>query len=206
MVQVISFDNRERHLAVVNSMYEDRKRVFVDQLKWDVPVVDGRYEIDQFDTPDAIYLIASDRRDNRHIGSVRVLPTTKPHVLGDIFPQLCEGGVMIGEDVWEISRLCYAPHLDKQANMAVRRDLGVAMIEFGLLYGISTFTGVAHMQWLSQILASGMDVAPLGVPQQIGAQMVGAIRINVTPATLNFIRSRTGARFPILELEARQAA
>ncbi len=31
------------------SMFEERKRVFVDLLRWDVPVVAGRYEIDQFD-------------------------------------------------------------------------------------------------------------------------------------------------------------
>ena len=40
-------------------MHRDRKKIFVDALKWDVPVVDGQYEIDQFDTDDAIYLLAS---------------------------------------------------------------------------------------------------------------------------------------------------
>ena len=38
-------------------MFEARKRVFVDLLKWDVPVLDDAYEIDQFDTPDASYLV-----------------------------------------------------------------------------------------------------------------------------------------------------
>ena len=30
--------------ALLRSMFEARKRVFVDLLKWDVPVVEGRYE------------------------------------------------------------------------------------------------------------------------------------------------------------------
>lgn len=43
-------------------LFEARKRVFVDLLKWDIPVLDGRYEVDQFDTSDAEYLILTDQR------------------------------------------------------------------------------------------------------------------------------------------------
>ena len=33
----------------LRSMFEDRKSVFVDLLKWDLPVLDGRFELDGFD-------------------------------------------------------------------------------------------------------------------------------------------------------------
>nr|WP_298188955.1 acyl-homoserine-lactone synthase [Novosphingobium sp.] len=36
-------------------MFAARKAVFVDLLGWNVPVVDGKYEVDQFDTPSARY-------------------------------------------------------------------------------------------------------------------------------------------------------
>src|SRR3546814_1635904 len=42
------------------SMFRDRKRQFVDQFGWDVPVVAGQYEFDQYDGDDADYLIAVD--------------------------------------------------------------------------------------------------------------------------------------------------
>ena len=35
----------------LRAMFEDRKSIFVDLLKWDVPVLDGHFELDQFDTP-----------------------------------------------------------------------------------------------------------------------------------------------------------
>ena len=38
---------------VFRSMFEERKRVFVDLLGWDIPVLAGRYEIDQFDDDEA---------------------------------------------------------------------------------------------------------------------------------------------------------
>ena len=38
-------------------MFEDRKRLFVDLLGWHVPVFAETYEIDQFDTPDSVYVV-----------------------------------------------------------------------------------------------------------------------------------------------------
>src|SRR3546814_5073717 len=61
-------------------MFAARKSVFVDLLKWDVPVLEGRYEIDQFDDEYARYLILADRGDG-HLGSARLLPTMRPHIL-----------------------------------------------------------------------------------------------------------------------------
>lgn len=201
MVQVISNRNSQHHDALMREMFAERKRVFVDKYKWDVPVLDGRYEIDQFDTPQAIYLIVTDAA-RHHLGSMRLLPTSKPHVLGDIFPQLCEEGVPTGDDIWEISRLCTSPDLDRAQTMKVRGQLFLAMIEVAVLYGVTAFTGVAHMQWLSQILHSGMDVKPLGAPQTIGDEMVGALHIKVSPATLAGFRKATGRAAPTLEIES----
>src|SRR5579885_1097919 len=56
--------------AILREMFEERKRVFVDLLKWDVPVLVDRYEIDQFDTEDAAYLVITGER-GRHRASAR---------------------------------------------------------------------------------------------------------------------------------------
>ena len=68
--------------AVLRSMFAARKSVFVDLLKWDVPVLADRYENDQYDDAHATYLILADP-DGTHLGSARLLPTTRPHILGD---------------------------------------------------------------------------------------------------------------------------
>lgn len=71
--------------AHLRAMYEARKRVFVDLLKWDVPVLADRYELDQFDDEHAQYLILADT-DGGHLASARLLPTTRAHLLDSLFP------------------------------------------------------------------------------------------------------------------------
>src|SRR5690554_3010471 len=64
----------------LRSMFEARKKVFVDLLKWDLPVLDGRFEVDQFDTPEAVYLVLTDESAN-HRASARLLRTDRSHIL-----------------------------------------------------------------------------------------------------------------------------
>jgi len=66
----------DNHLAPANrpllqSMFADRKRLFVDLFGWDVPVVDGVYEIDQFDDDHTVYVIATDA-GGAHTASIRL--------------------------------------------------------------------------------------------------------------------------------------
>lgn len=90
--------------AALRAMFAARKQVFIDKLQWDLPALDGRFELDQFDTPDARYLILLDPDDLRHRASARLLPTTAPHLLGDIYPHLCSGGAPSGEGVFIIGK------------------------------------------------------------------------------------------------------
>jgi hypothetical protein len=70
---------------ILRGMFAARESVFIDLLKWDVPVLAGLYEIDQFDNEHARYLVLSDDNDD-HMASARLLPTTREHIVGDIFP------------------------------------------------------------------------------------------------------------------------
>jgi N-acyl-L-homoserine lactone synthetase len=205
MVNLVTSFNRSKFRAPLEAMHRDRKKIFVDTLKWDVPVVDGQYEIDQFDTDAAIYLVALAPETQRHLGSVRLLPTTGPHLLSEVFPFLCDKGVPIGDDVWEITRLCTAPAKDIEPRL-IRRRLATAMCEFGLLYGISRYTCVTHVQYLSNLLAVGWECELLGEPRQVDRDVVGALSISITPATLQLFREKLGSRTPVLQLDAFAAA
>jgi N-acyl-L-homoserine lactone synthetase len=205
MVNLVTSFNRSKFRAPLEAMHRDRKKIFVDTLKWDVPVVDGQYEIDQFDTDAAIYLVALAPETQRHLGSVRLLPTTGPHLLSEVFPFLCDKGVPIGDDIWEITRLCTAPAKDIEPRL-IRRRLATAMCEFGLLYGISRYTCVTHVQYLSNLLAVGWECELLGEPRQVDRDVVGALSISITPATLQLFREKLGSRTPVLQLDAFAAA
>ena len=202
MVDVVTANNRHKFRSQVDAMYFYRKKIFVDSLKWDIPVVEGKYEIDQFDNEDAVYLLALDPKKEIHLGSVRLLPSSKPHLLGDVFPMLCDQGVPRGDDIWEITRLCTAPQLRGREAWLARSYLAVGMVEFALLYGINKYTCVAETSWLSSIMAVGWECEPLGLPKEVNGEMVGALVINVTPATLQLFRMKMGWRHPVLELDA----
>lgn len=200
MVDVVTTHNRHMYRDVVEQMHRDRKKIFVDQLKWDIPVVDGQYEMDQFDTDDAIYLMALDPAKRRHMGSVRLLNSTGPHLLGDVFPYLCEKGVPRGDDVWEITRLCTAPTREIDPR-PVRSRIATSLCEFGLLYGINKYTCVAHIQWLSALLAVGWECEMLGEPRQVNNEVIGAMSITITTATLQMFRDFRKSRVPELQID-----
>ncbi|QDC37237.1 acyl-homoserine-lactone synthase [Sphingobium fuliginis] len=168
--------------ATCASMFTDRKRLFVDLLDWDVPVLDGRFEIDAYDGPSATYLVATDE-DGHHIGSMRLLPTEGPHILGDLFAGLCHDPVPRGACIFEITRLCLPTRLGAAQRLAVRNRLISAMVDHAHDHGIVAFTGVVSESFRSQVLAMGWRCAALGVPQPVAAQRLGAFRIDLDAGT-----------------------
>src|SRR5690348_6100861 len=103
-VDVIFPDNRFDFAAPLMQMHRDRKRVFVDTLGWKLASACSWLEVDDFDDHRAIYLLARSAMTGDHEGSVRLLPTTGPHMLTALFQDLCAGPLPTGDDVWEISR------------------------------------------------------------------------------------------------------
>jgi N-acyl-L-homoserine lactone synthetase len=168
--------------SLLQAMFEARKQVFVDLLKWDVPVLDGRYEIDQFDNEHATYLIVAGPV-GEHLGSARLLPTSRPHILDSLFPTLCAGEVPRSSDCFEITRFCLGRNQNARERLQTRNRLVSAIAQHALANGISTYTGVAELNWLQQILAFGWRCRPLGLPRMIGGRTLGALRIDIDPET-----------------------
>ncbi len=166
----------------LKSMFEARKHVFVDLLGWEVPVLDGRFEIDQFDDEHATYIIVADETGD-HLGSARLLKTTRPHILGDLFPQLCAGPVPTGADIFEITRFCLSRNQGSAMRRRTRNRLVSALVNFALGSGIRTYTGVAEIEWVEQILGFGWECRPLGIPLRLGSRLTGALAISITKET-----------------------
>jgi N-acyl-L-homoserine lactone synthetase len=166
----------------LKAMFEDRKSVFVDLLKWDLPVLDGRFEVDEFDDSRATYLIIADERGD-HLGSARLLPTTRRHILGSLFAGLCAAPPPDGPEVFEITRFCLSRRQNAAARRRTRNQLVTAIAWHALESGIRTYTGVAELAWLQQILAFGWDCRPLGVPARLECGMIGALAIEIRPDT-----------------------
>lgn len=80
-----------------------RHRVFVERLGWQLDAQDGA-ESDEFDRPDTVYVAVEDERGDI-VGCARLLPTTKPYLLSELFPQLLNGLPPPRDpSIWELSR------------------------------------------------------------------------------------------------------
>ena len=159
-------------------MFEARKRVFVDLLKWDVPVLEDAYQIDQFDTPSASYLVLTES-DFGHRASARLLRSDGPHILKDLFPNLCAGPVPLHGNFREITRFCIEPTLPRGDRRKARNELVSALADHALANGIAGYTAVAPMPWFRQIADFGWQCHPLGPSEMIDGQELVALQIGI---------------------------
>ena len=196
-----SFDD-----AACASMFADRKRLFVDLLGWDVPVVEDRFELDAYDGAQATYLVATDDSGD-HIGSMRLLPTQGPHILGDLFAELSCGPVPRGPDILEITRLCLPTRLRATRRLAVRNHLISAMVDHAIAGNVASLTGVVTESFLDQILAMGWRCTPLGEPRLLAGARLAAFRIDLDDRTREDLAANGIYTSPVLAPRAaRQAA
>lgn len=164
--------------TAVRNMFEARKRVFVDLLKWDVPVLNDIYEIDQFDTPNANYLILT-ADDGSHRASARLLRTDQAHILGNLFPALCDYDIPNGSHIREITRFCIEPTLDRTERRIARNQLVTALVQYALTHSVTDYTAVANLAWYRQIAEFGWKCRALGPARHIDGECLLALHIEV---------------------------
>jgi N-acyl-L-homoserine lactone synthetase len=204
MLHIVERGRHEDDDALLRAMFEARKRVFVDLLGWDVPVLAGRFERDQFDTPEAAYIILASE-DGSHRASARLLPTTRPHILDTLFAALCDEPLPRGETIYEITRFCLDRSLGARGRRAARDELIGALVDFAVRTGVTLYTGVAEPGWLEQILAFGWRCRLLGAPRAIAGKALGAVAIEIDAETPGLLE-RAGIHGIPPSDEARHAA
>ncbi|WP_345167053.1 acyl-homoserine-lactone synthase [Sphingomonas daechungensis] len=208
-VELVLPEQRLNFAAPLMQMHQDRKRVFVDTLGWKLASACSWLEVDDFDDHRAVYLLVRSLENGDHEGSVRLLPTVGPHMLSDLFGELCAGPVPRGDDCWEISRLVSRPTAIAGTSVVrVHRLLSLALVEFALLNAITRYTLVTEAQRVPALLSVGWPVTPLGLPTPWMGQQLQALQINVSPATLSTMRARLKIGCAVLQAPEpeRQAA
>lgn len=193
---IIQIDQTNRHemTALLDECYRLRHDIFVDEMKWeDLRRPDGR-EIDQFDLPEAVefaYLL-----DGRLVAYSRLLPTTGPHLLADVFPYLCDGESPRGPDIWEWSR--YAIRKDVRgagsAPSAITIALATRLVEWGMANGVRSIVAEMNPIQLLRYVQCHFRAHPLGITHPVAGAETMAIRADFDERTLARLRTiRTGA-------------
>lgn len=178
MIRILNYDERSAEVQAFDTMFEDRKALFVDLLGWDLPVVDDQFEIDGFDREGAVYLVALDDEGN-HQGSLRLLPTDRPHLLDSLFAGLCPLGIPAGPGVLEITRLCLPSRLGARSRLAVRNALISVMADYAILHGMTRLTGLVEASFRREVLSMGWCAEPLGPAVPFGGAPLGAFALHI---------------------------
>jgi acyl homoserine lactone synthase len=88
MIHCINHRTWQHFGGALASQFQLRYQMLVDAQYWEVGRFQGM-EYDQYDTPAATYLVWQDR-DGTVRGSVRVVPTDRPYMLKDLWPDMVE--------------------------------------------------------------------------------------------------------------------
>ncbi|TWB08264.1 acyl-homoserine lactone synthase [Rhizobium sp. ERR 1071] len=189
MLHIISANNIQDYQNEMEQAFRLRHRVFVEERGWsDLARTDGR-EVDQFDTIDSVHMLFIDQGEV--LGYQRMLPSTKPHLLSEVLPQLCEQERPMGQHIWEWTRYCVDPAYREhgRALSAVSNTLLTGFVEWGLENGIDTVIIEMQPLWILRLLQLHFKVSALGLPQTISGEDVVAVTASFDHRTLTKLRS-----------------
>jgi acyl-homoserine lactone synthase len=184
----------KEHFRIRSEIYvPDRRFLAIDRA---IPL-----DIDRFDTRDATYLLLID--GGRLVGGSRLIPSTRPHLLSEVFPYLAPRQLPRRHDVFEWTRIFIAR--DQRGSGATRvaggRALGEVLcgiFEFALEEGISAISAVGETWWTPRLLEMGWKVEPLGLPTRIKGEWCSAFLFMVDDEVLANTRQCFGIEGSVL--------
>ena len=209
MIRLIPATQAHLFPRATDAMFRCRAQTFSERLGWEVVVREG-YERDRFDDENPLYLVSVDPRSGDYWGSLRLLPTTGPNMLRDVFPALLKDDEAIeSATIWECSRICVAA----QEGTQDRNRRGVSNVLAELLVGIGD---VARLAGLTQIVAvfdarmfrileaAGCKPEILGTPRRIGGTMSYAGLFDMNETFQQAVRKGLGIEGSVLVTETQE--
>lgn len=184
MLHLITAQTADLSQSELDSAFRLRHRVFVEDKGWaDLRSEDGR-ESDRFDDEHAVHMLYIE--EGQVIGYQRMLPTTRPHLLSDVLPELCEGEFPVGPNIWEWTRYCVEPRHRERGRMLspVANALLSGIVEWGLGTGVDTIVVEMNPLWLLRLVQLHFRVTPLGLPKMIGGEETVAVTASFDERTL----------------------
>jgi acyl-homoserine lactone synthase len=199
-LHVITRQNRHLYEREILESHRLRHACYIVERKWEGLQDRGGLEYDQFDDDETIYLIGID--NDRVIGGSRMYPTTRPHVLSSVCPQLANvKGIPSGPDVLEWTRLYVAQDRrgdGRYGTTAVAGPIWAGGIAFALEEGIRELSMQFEAFWFPRFQQHGWKLKPLGLPTLIGNDWWIGAALPITPEMVASTRAFYGITEPIL--------
>lgn len=196
MITLFTGDDAAAHAALHDQMLRGRAAVFREKLGWDVSVTDGR-ERDAYDDANPLYLVSRDPVDGRVAGSIRLMPTTGPTLMRDVFADVFDEDVdLVSATIWEATRFCVHP--DAPRRLSPKRmhlatcELAIAMCEIGLAAGLTQYIGVFEERMERVYARIGWKPDVLARSDRFETGTIGVGLWDVSEEALTEMRTRSG--------------
>ena len=186
-MQTISGTARDFSPEFENAIAQYRHKIFIERLGWQLPVENGM-ERDQFDRKDTLYVIARDGK-GAICGCARLLPTTGPYLLGDVFPNLLpDTPAPRDESIWELSRFAAASIGDRVETAADSarntRALLAASIKIAAEHGARRLITVSPLGIERLLNRMGVHAHRAGPPVLVDGKPIFACWIELDTQTM----------------------
>lgn len=190
-----------RETDVMEKIWRFRHEQFVERLGWhEIRRPDGR-EIDQFDTFNAIHLAVI--VEGEVAAYSRLLPTTAPHLLSDVYPEVMAGKTWPqGPDIYEWTRCIASDRILKRDGIAVSSLLIAGVMEFCLAAGIDRLVVETHPKLVGQMVATGWETDILAAPTTYKDYLVVPVCAIPRPEGLLQLHEMSGIHHSLLDLSA----
>jgi acyl homoserine lactone synthase len=193
----LDWESASRHGNAWIAQHRLRYDVFVARLRWNLQHV-NRLEFDQFDTPAAKYIVSLDEEGQAR-GVTRLLPTTRPFMLKELWPELVGRAFDENEGTWEATRFGVDHSISGLKRLRVVHELIAACQEFGLRNAIEHYLCVMPVGILRRVIEkSGCTIELLGPTAILGRHRVAAAKIGVSRQVLERVSQAGDIRLPLL--------
>jgi acyl-homoserine lactone synthase len=179
---------------LLTMMFRQRYEIFVKEKGWKLKTYDG-LEFDNYDTLRSVYLIGLDDGGDI-VASMRMNTTDGPHMLADIFSDMCENGIPRGTDTWELTRGALSKNLRRSGHWG---RMQCALVEAALLFGVKRACGLFTVDHVMRQMRGGSDARPLGQPKDIDGEANVAFEFPLNVEVLQRTRDVYKIKGPVIE-------
>ena len=200
MMHVVTAQNADEYPELMEKVWRFRHQQFVERLGWkELHSEDGR-EMDRFDTDDAIHLVVA--HGENVVGYTRLLRTSGPHLLSDVYPEIMQGcSWPKGDAIYEWTRCICEDRAGKFGDIQASHMLITGVLEFCLLSGIQGMIVETHPKLVTWMLETGYKVETLNTPQMINGVPVVPVYIGATRAALERHHQMFGISHSVLSID-----
>lgn len=175
--------------------YRLRHEVFVKEAGWFPESRHLDIETDQFDHEEAVHFLLTDDITGNLIGYQRLLPTTRPYLLTDAYPHLCDGEPPSGSDMFEWTRFAVKREYRGEGRSLGRAgaELVHAFVKWGLANDVRAVVVELEVVQTLKFAQCHFMPYPLGIAHPIDGREVMALVAYFDRRTLARLESMRAA-------------